>query len=250
MSLQRFIPFEGCLNFRDMGGYSTHDGRIVQWQRLYRSDSLHWMTPDDAAKARDQLDIALILDLRSPEEVSQFGKGLLLNPVLGYHHFPLLEKVDFGRRDILASNLTDLDGFYIGILKQSASQIAAALTVLSRQAAYPSVFYCAAGKDRTGVFAAVLLAVLGINDEQIIQDYALTNHRIGDIIERLRTLPDYAAAMEDLPPELVTAPQEWIEGLLMWVRSEHGSMRAYIETQNIGEEVFLGLERNFLSEQP
>jgi len=207
------------------------------------------MTPDDAIVARDKLDIALILDLRSPEEVNQFGKGLLLNPVLGYHHFPLLEKVDFGQPDILSSNLSDLDGFYIGMLKQSASQIAAALKVLSGQDAYPSVFYCAAGKDRTGVFAAVLLAVLGVKDEQIIQDYSLTNHRIGDIIERLRTLPDYAAAMEDLPLELVTAPQEWIEGLLIWARTEYGSMRAYIEAQNIGEEVFLGLERNFLSEQ-
>lgn len=249
MSLQRFITFEGCLNFRDMGGYSTYDGRVVHWQRLYRSDSLHWMTPSDATKAREKLGITTVLDLRSPEEISQFGKGLLVNQVVSYHHFPLLEVVNFGRQDILSIDLSDFDGFYVGMLKQSASQIAAALRVLSQQAAYPTVFYCAGGKDRTGVFAAVLLAILGIKDEQIIQDYLLTNHHIDDILERLRTVPVYAEAMEGLPSELVQAPREWIERLLEWVRSEHGSMRAYVESQGIREDVFFGLEQNFLTKQ-
>lgn len=246
MSQQRFIAFEGCLNFRDMGGYSTHDGRVVRWQCLYRSDSLHWMTPDDAANAREKLDIALVLDLRSLEEINQFGKGLLVNPAVGYHHFPLLEAVQFGQQDILSPDLSDMDSFYVGMLEQSASQIAAALTILSGEAAYPAVFHCAAGKDRTGVFAAVLLAVLGVKDEQIIQDYLLTNHRIKDIIERLLTVSIYTEAMNDLPPELVTAPRKWIERLLEWVRSEYGSMHAYVKAQGISEEVFHGLERNFL----
>ena len=244
--MERFISFEGCLNFRDMGGYSTYDGRIVRWQRIYRSDSLHWMTPDDATRARAELDITLVLDLRSLEEVRQFGKGLLVGPGVGYHHFPLLETVNFGEQDILSPDLSDMDGFYVGMLEQSASLIAAALTILSREAAYPAVFHCAAGKDRTGVLAAVLLAILGVKDEQIIQDYLLTNHRINDIIERLLTVSVYNEAMENLPPELITAPREWIEHLLAWVRSEYGSMRAYVEAQDVSEEVFHGLERNFL----
>lgn len=249
MSLQRFITFHGCLNFRDMGGYSTYDGRTVRWQRLYRSDSLHWMTPDDANKARYKLEIALVLDLRSSEEVSQFGKGLLANPMVDYHHFPLLEQVNFGQRDILSPAPSDLNSFYVGMLEHSALPITAALTILSRQAAHPAVFYCAAGKDRTGVFATVLLAILGVKEEQIIQDYMLTNHRIKDIIERLLTMSMYTEAMENLPPELVTAPREWIAGLLEWVRIEYGSMRAYIEAQGIGEDVFHGLEQNFLTKQ-
>lgn len=234
------------MNFRDMGGYSTHDGRTVRWRRLYRSDSLHWMTPNDITMAREKLTIALALDLRSANEVSQLGKGPLVNPAIGYHHFPLLDTPSFGEQDMVSTNPSDLDSFYIGILHREASQIATAMTTLSVEAAYPAVFYCAAGKDRTGLFAAVLLAALGVEDEQIIQDFLLTNNRISDVMQRLMTVPIYSAAMKNMPPELITAPREWMERLLDWVRSKHGSMRKYFEGQGVSGDVFIGLERNFL----
>lgn len=208
------------------------------------------MTPNDVTKAREKLNIALALDLRSAYEVSQLGKGLLINQAIDYHHFPLLNRPSFGEQDIVSPNRSDLDSFYISTLNREASKIATAMTILSGEAAYPAVFYCAAGKDRTGLFAAVLLSILGVEDEQIIQDFLLTNNRISDVMQRLRTVPIYSEAMNNIPPELITAPQEWMERLLDWVRSNHGSMRKYFEGQGVGSDIFLGLENNFLMNIP
>ena len=57
-AMQRVIDLEGCLNFRDLGGYPTGDGRTVRWQQVYRSDALHHLTPADVARVRDELRVA------------------------------------------------------------------------------------------------------------------------------------------------------------------------------------------------
>ena len=62
--MQRLIPLEGCLNFRDLGGYPTADGRRVRWRRLFRSDALHLLTTADVAHVRDDLGIGDVIDLR------------------------------------------------------------------------------------------------------------------------------------------------------------------------------------------
>src|SRR3989454_266391 len=64
-AMQRVIDLEGCLNFRDLGGYPTADGRTVRWQQVYRSDALHHLTPADVARVRDDLGVAAVVDLGS-----------------------------------------------------------------------------------------------------------------------------------------------------------------------------------------
>src|SRR5207237_9711384 len=70
---ERTISFEGCLNFRDLGGYATRDGRVVRWRRLFRSDSLHRMSASDVARLLDELGVVTVLDLRTPTERERGG---------------------------------------------------------------------------------------------------------------------------------------------------------------------------------
>ena len=65
----RRIEFEGVANFRDLGGYETADGRTVRWRQLFRSDALHYMTKRDAVRARDELGIRTVIDLRTLEAI-------------------------------------------------------------------------------------------------------------------------------------------------------------------------------------
>lgn len=67
----RLVPFAGALNFRDIGGYPTASGGETRWKVVYRSDSLHFLTPDDLP-AFDALNIRMIYDLRRASEVAQF----------------------------------------------------------------------------------------------------------------------------------------------------------------------------------
>jgi protein-tyrosine phosphatase len=71
---QRLVPFSGVLNFRDLGGYETNDGRHTRWGRLFRSDAMHDLTEDDLDVFRG-LGIACVVDLRSVSEVERTGRG-------------------------------------------------------------------------------------------------------------------------------------------------------------------------------
>ena len=64
----RLVKLEGCLNFRDLGGYTTRDGRVVRRGRLFRSDALHDMSDADVRRVRDELGIRTVIDLRSTHE--------------------------------------------------------------------------------------------------------------------------------------------------------------------------------------
>src|SRR5438552_15741088 len=90
-AMRRVIDLEGCLNFRDLGGYPTADGRTVRWQQVYRSDALHHLTPADVARVRDDLGVAAVVDLRSTAELRGEGRGPLAREPIGVHHLPLFD---------------------------------------------------------------------------------------------------------------------------------------------------------------
>ncbi len=69
----RALTFEGCVNFRDLGGYRTADGSEIGWRRLFRADGLHRLTEADRAQLVD-LGVATVIDLRTVDEAEQRGR--------------------------------------------------------------------------------------------------------------------------------------------------------------------------------
>src|SRR4029077_19534135 len=156
--VRRRVDLEGCLNFRDLGGYPTADGRRVRWRLVYRSDALHHLTAADVARLRDELGIDTVVDLRSTGEITADGHGALAATPLRFHHLPLFDgqlarAEGWGAVDTLADRYTLLAEF-------ARRPIARVIDVLA-EAPGPAVYHCAAGKDRTGVVSAVLLGILG-----------------------------------------------------------------------------------------
>src|SRR5579864_7029289 len=88
---KRRIDLEGCLNFRDLGGYPTEDGRCLRWGLVYRSDALHHLTGADVARLRDELGIVEVIDLRSSAELRTDGRGVLAAATIDFHHVPLFD---------------------------------------------------------------------------------------------------------------------------------------------------------------
>ena len=68
---KRFIPLEGCFNFRDLGGYPTRDHRSVKWRRLFRSDALHHMTDGDVEYVASTLGVVTVMDLQNPDQIQK-----------------------------------------------------------------------------------------------------------------------------------------------------------------------------------
>jgi len=108
--VDRTIRLDGCLNFRDLGGYPTEDGREIRWRQLFRSDALHLLTPADVACIRDQLAIGDVIDLRSSGEVRAQGQNHLAAEPIRFHHLPLFDgdvKANENQRPA-GKNLADL----------------------------------------------------------------------------------------------------------------------------------------------
>ena len=129
---RRFVPFQGCVNFRDLGGYPTGDGRTVSWNKLYRSDALNELTEEDVARAVGELGIQTMVDLRNHDEVRRDGAGILAESGPDYHHFPLLEK--WGEiPPIEGTDLAErLAVTYQWIVQNSGGLIAEAVTTIAR----------------------------------------------------------------------------------------------------------------------
>ena len=249
MKDDRFIAFDGCLNCRDLGGYPTCNGRKVRSNRLYRSDSLHWMSSDDAHKAVNDMHITQVLDLRSTDEKDRFGKGSVTDHSIQYLHLPVAESLDYKKLLGTSPIYTGLRIPYIHILKHGKEQITAAITVMAQSDGYPAIFFCSAGMDRTGILAAVVLSLLGVSDEDIINDYMLTNEHMPEMIARWRTIPFYDWIFTIYPEDIFFVRREMMQVFLEDARREYGTMVDYALRCGISNKLLSELENNFLEKE-
>jgi len=217
---ERIVPLVGASNFRDLGGYPTVDGGSTRWGTLFRSDALHELTEPDIKVLRD-LGLKTIVDLRMVAEVRKSGRGLL-----GFE--PATYDEDGGEsRGIPAPTDEDLSNRYMWYLDIGREPLAQALRVLGDTANYPLVFHCAAGKDRTGVLAALVLDIVGVERTVIIEDYVLTATRMELVLERiLRTLGE-DRRVEDLPANAFTVKASTMEGFLDRLDQRYGGARQW-----------------------
>lgn len=239
---ERHIPLEGAVNFRDLGGYETADGRRTKWRTLFRADGLSQLTTQDRAVIR-QLGVATVVDLRTAAEVER-GRFPVDELPVDFHNLPLLEEVPHPDKFKLTPGL--LASQYVSMTKDAAPKIAKVLTIVSTRHAHPVIVHCTAGKDRTGVLTAVLLGLLGVPDETIVADYALSTQAM----QRLRAkmidrYPEGRAVIEEANEVFSAAPAN-ISGLLDTLRLEYGSIDAYAAAAGAGPEVVAGLKETML----
>jgi protein-tyrosine phosphatase len=167
----RLIPLEGCLNFRDLGGYTGKGGAKIRYDRVFRSDDLSKLSPADINHIGN-LGLSIIIDLRSAAELDWAPNPLQSRPGFTYHHIPLLDGINSEPGG--PPRIQSLPEMYKFLLTNSGPQISRIFRVLAEAGEQAAVFHCTAGKDRTGVIAALLLNLCGIADQDIIADYART----------------------------------------------------------------------------
>ncbi len=241
---QRFIALQGPLNFRDLGGYTARNGRTVRWRKLFRSDAIQTMTVEDAEHVYGKLGVVSRIDLRSEDEVQRTGPGPAAPPSVQYLHLPFIQwrfEIPTGQED----PETRLRDMYLRIIRESGGQIAKAVTTLAGEEGLPAVFHCSAGKDRTGICAAIVLGLLGVDDQDIMHDYSLTSKNIGAIIARLGALPDNEHMLR-LPPEFFHPQPKAMEAVLAELREVHGGVEIYVESHGVSDGTLEQLRRSLL----
>ena len=182
---QRHVPFEGCFNFRDLGGYPARDGRRTAAGRLFRSSEIHGMTRADGEHALGGLGVKTVIDLRQPSVAARHEAGPLAPPAVRLHNIALIGDTDTHWDYTYPRTATPMSEEYLRLMGQPhfGAGIVEALTTIAEPDALPAVVHCSAGKDRTGLLAAVLHGILGVADEDVVSDYALSARYMGRIVD-------------------------------------------------------------------
>ena len=238
---ERCIEFERCFNFRDLGGYKTAGGRRLRWQRLYRSMTPEFMSDADAKKAR-ALDIEVVIDLRGPRF-----------PTSGPVGEPPARRITPGRRRALVRNPDELKAFLQlspeealpQVLDRMGPVIAKGVAAIA-DADGPVLVHCRLGKDRTGVFYATLLKLLGVDDETIIEDYLLSAETLdaAHALVRADEPPDQVgmgSRVANEPPS-----REAMRAVLNRLENEYGGAEAYFLKNGLSKRRMAALRARLL----
>lgn len=230
MQTERHIPLQGATNFRDFGGYAGRDGRTVKWRRLFRSDRLSELTAEDYAVLGAH-GIRAVYDLRRDSETAlaptnwrgEAPPELIRSPLFGdeagLNTFQRIAADEAARHDADRSRAI-MSQMYVRMLTEESplAQFGKIFGRLTGPEAFPAVFHCAAGKDRTGVTCALILGVLGVGREDIADDFMLTQ-RYYNSEENLKKRVGQIVAEADMG--------FWSEEALIPI---FGVERAYIDT--------------------
>ncbi|WP_311223712.1 MULTISPECIES: tyrosine-protein phosphatase [unclassified Acidovorax] len=226
----RSLPLSGATNFRDLGGYATQDGRSVRWRRLFRSDHLASLTPQDA-QVLAGLHLARVIDFRGAAERASLAYAM---PDVAYHALSIEPTVVQRAKDmaIAGHELTPaiavdlMQDTYRAFVSDNAPQFAALFEHLLESDA-PLVFHCTAGKDRTGFAAALILLALGVPRHVVMDDYLLTN----GLYQRPAHFA--SAAPEAVLNVLWRVQEDFLHAALEAVERDHGGLDRYL-AQGLG----------------
>jgi protein-tyrosine phosphatase len=216
----RRIELSGLLNMRDLGGYPASGGGFVRWRTLLRSDALHKLDAGGLATLAG-LGLRTVLDLRTHFE-AETAPSVLDGLPARLTHISILD----GNMQLLP---LELEAIYRYMIAECGAAIAAAIRVLCADDALPALVHCSAGKDRTGVVVALVLAVLGVPDEVIAADYALSSTYLDpDRTPAIGQLQASTGLGDNLTRSLLASPPALILDMLAWVRAAGGSVDGYL----------------------
>ena len=226
----RHIQFESVSNFRDLGGYRTHDGRTVAWRRLFRSAALHKMNEGDIARLEGEISPRAVIDLRSSRDPEKNPEFILLKEIgVRYHSMPFSTWPWPGFSEAHA-DATNMGAIYLYRVSEQpfGKRLVDALEIIAERDNHPLIFHCSAGKDRAGVLAAMALAAIGVVEEDIVEDYILSAPHMKAIRAHMTSDPETAQGVKDLPDFQWEATAESMAVFLSLVRREYGSAEGYV----------------------
>jgi protein-tyrosine phosphatase len=226
--LERRLAIVGTYNVRDLGGYSFGSGR-TQWRRVWRADGLHRVPPDGVAQLFDA-GIRTVIDLRHGHELEDAPNPFRNHPEIDYIAIPLFDQlVPPGAADAAAERRSDvLFVLYCMALEERQDAIRKVLTTIADAREGAVLFHCTGGKDRTGIIAALILAVADVETASIVEDFALTKVAIAPMVEKI--LAEATAHGTDVTSwvPFLGCEAETMQGMLEYIHEKYGSVTDYL----------------------
>ena len=223
----RHVALNGSTNFRDLGGYVGRDGRALRWRRIFRSDQLGELTPEDVSVLTG-LGLARVCDFRGTHERTA---SVCVLPDVAVHALSIEPTVVQGMQALLAAGKTLTAQSTVALMEQTYRDFV--LDDTPRFAELfghlldddrPLVFHCTAGKDRTGFAAALILSALGVPRTVVMQDYLLTN----DHYRQPRQASGFAS--QEVLDVLWKVQPGFLEAAMLAVETGYGSVDRYLDS--------------------
>jgi protein-tyrosine phosphatase len=251
MSPSRHLPWDACYNIRDVGGYPTADGGEIRWRALVRADSLCRLSPAGCAALVDY-GVRTIIDLRSPSELLRlphpFAPPHNMPDAPAYLTLPLLDEADHAGIAQLDASLS-VQEMYIKTLERYPAQIAAIIRAAAQAEDGGILVHCYAGKDRTGIIIALLLAVAGTEREIIAMDYAVSDSYLQPLYVDLLESLAHDPPRQRQQATLLVSPAEGMHATLTHLDSAYGSPEAYLQAIGISQQELQQLRQRLRSAQ-
>ncbi|MCR4791046.1 MAG: tyrosine-protein phosphatase [Treponemataceae bacterium] len=252
------IELTHAKNFRDLGGIKTIDGRQIRTNMLIRGRSLFHLKEKDYEILKKSYNLKTVIDLRTKKEADEKPNKVFED--IHYYHMPILTEALVGisheKKVSSFKSLTTMplmESLYISMVKdESLDNIVRILKFIltSPMENYSILFHCSAGKDRTGIIAALLLSFLGVDKKQIIDDYMFTNKYtkrkallayIGLLI--VKRNKEFASKIRNY----LLAKENFIEGALHSLEEDFGSIEKFFEEKlNFTSEEKEAIKNKFL----
>jgi len=233
-STKREVKLQGAINFRDVGGYVTKEGKHVKWGKIYRSAAINKLTEQDLQKLQS-LHLAYVLDFRGPYEVQAApdkvptGATRISLPAgsenIGDSNY-MKNMVKSMRND------SSLLQFYSGLTPFQARYTPLFDELLQVNTDSALLFHCTAGKDRTGIAAALVLYALGVDEQTIMQDYLATNYYRKTENERsIKGMMQLYNMDEATARGMMDAKPVYLQATFRSIEKQYGSMDNFLEKE-------------------
>lgn len=214
------LKVPGLLNLRELGGHPTRDGGTTRLRSLLRADDLVQLT-DAGTQALADYGVRTVVDLRWPGEVSMRPHPLARNSHgVRYHQVSLLASDETQWASL--SGECPKEMWKCKVLEHTRPQLREVLEIIATADAAPLVFHCVAGKDRTGLIAALLLALVDVEPDAIAADYAASSALLADAY--LLRYPNLERAEVF---EALRCPQEGVHNMLTYL-AQYGGAAGYL----------------------
>jgi protein-tyrosine phosphatase len=218
---------QGAPNFRDLGGLPTTDGGLTRSGLLFRSGGLEELTGEDIDYLVTDVGLRTVLDLRSADD-NEPAEGLA-NTSVRVLNLPVIREGSSTslKRPMGPDGRVDVPYVYQMFMEMSIGSIQTIFAELAGGAT-PAVFHCVAGKDRTGVVAALILRAVGVTREAVISDFMASEPALDEIFAYMRRRPAYTDVVAKLPPGTMDAEPKYMGNFLDFVDTRYGGIREWL----------------------
>ena len=233
MGTTRALAWDALLNARDLGGLPTLGGGETRFRAVVRSDNLVHLTPAGTAALLDY-GVRTVIDLRLPFELKEDPDPFATpnGHEVAYRNISFIDPA--AERP---SERVTLAEDYTGMLRRFRPQVSAVMSAVADAEAGAIVIHCAAGKDRTGIVSALLLALVGVSRQSIAEDYALTTEALRPREERwVAAAPDDERADREAAVAWGRARPEVMLEVLAHLDATYGGVEDYLRWTRVSDD--------------